>query len=44
MQGELPLHLYFKVFDQQIRPIIEYASDIWCHKMPIEALKTTQLK
>ena len=44
MRGELPLHLRFKVFDQQIRPIIEYASDIWCQKMPIEALKTTQLK
>ena len=35
MRGELPLHLHFKVFDQQIRPIIEYASDIWCQKMPI---------
>ena len=44
MRGELPLHLHFKVFDQQIRPIIEYASDIWCQKMPIEALETTQLK
>ena len=44
MRGELPLHLHFKVFDQQIRPIIGYASDIWCQKMPIEALETTQLK
>ena len=44
MRGELPLHLHSKVFDEQIRPIIEYASDIWCQKMPIEALETTQLK
>ena len=32
MRGELPLHLHSKVFDEQIRPIIEYASDIWCQK------------
>ena len=29
-RGELPSHLYLKVFDQQIRPILEYASEIWC--------------
>ena len=34
MQGELPLYLHFKVFDQLIRPIIEYASDTWCQKCP----------
>ena len=42
--GELPIHLYLKVFDQQIRPILEYASEIWCQPQPIEELEQTQLK
>ena len=32
------------MFDQQIRPILEYASDIWCQPQPIEELERTQLK
>ena len=28
--NELPMRLYFKIYDQQIRPILEYASKIWC--------------
>ena len=43
-RGELPSHLYLKVFDQQIRPILEYASEIWCQPQPIEELERTQLK
>ena len=43
-RGELPIHLYLKVFDQQIRPILEYASEIWCQPQPIEELERTQLK
>ena len=42
--GELPLHLYLKVFDRQIRPILEYASEIWYQPLPIEVLETAQLK
>ena len=43
-RGELPIHLYLKVFDQQIRPILEYASEIWCQPQPIQELERTQLK
>ena len=41
---QLPLHLYLKVFDRQIRPILEYASEIWYQPLPIEVLETAQLK
>ena len=43
-RGELPFHLYLKVVDQQIRPILEYASEIWCQPQPIDELERTQLK
>ena len=42
--NELPMRLYFKIFDQQIRPILEYASEIWCQQDPIEELERVQLK
>ena len=43
-RGELPVYLYLKVFDQKIRAILEYASEIWCQPQPIEELERTQLK
>ena len=42
--NELPMRLYFKIFDQQIRPILEYPSEIWCQQDPIEELEGVQLK
>ena len=44
VRGELPLHSYLKVFDRQIRPILEYTSEIWYQPLPIEVLETAQLK
>ena len=42
--NELPFRLQLKLFDQQIRPIIEYASNIWCPDAPVEELERVQLK
>ena len=36
VKGQLPVNLYLKVFDTQIRPILEYVSEIWCQDIPIE--------
>ena len=44
VKGQLPVNLYLKVFDTQIRPILEYASEIWCQDIPIEELEQVQLK
>ena len=37
--NELPTQLSFKIFNQQIRPIMEYASGIWYQDSPIELLE-----
>ena len=42
--NELPTQLSFKIFNQQIRPIMEYASEIWWQDSPIELLERVQLK
>lgn len=42
--GQLPTTLYLKVFDTQIRPILEYASAIWCPDKPTEELERIHLK
>ena len=44
VKGQLPVNLYLKVFDTQIRPILENASEIWCQDIPIEELEQVQLK
>ena len=44
VRGELPVHLYLKVFDRQIRPILEFASEIRYQPLPIEVLETAQFK
>ena len=44
VKGQLPVNLYLKVFDTQIRPILEYASEIWRQDIPIEELEQVQLK
>lgn len=44
VQGELPTYLHLKMFDQQIRPIFEYASEICGQITPIEEFEKTQLK
>ena len=41
---ELPTQLFFKNFDQQVQPILEYASEIWYQEKPIEDLERVQLK
>ena len=44
VKDHLPINLYLKVFDTQIRPILEYASEIWCPGTPIEDLERVHLK
>ena len=44
VRGEVPLHLYLKVFDWQLRPILEYGSAIWYQPLPKEVLETVQLR
>ena len=31
MGNSLPVHLYLKIFDTQIRPILDYGCEIWSH-------------
>ena len=38
----LPTMLLLKIFNQQIRPILEYAADIWYQNKPIETLERVQ--
>ena len=42
--NELPTQLSFKIFNQQIRPVMEYASEIWGQDTPIELVERVQLK
>lgn len=45
--SEMPYVLLLKLFDQQIRPILEYGSEIWCPKKPnqdIEKIQTSFIK
>ena len=42
--NELPTSLHFKIFNQQVRPIMEYACEIWFQEKPIENLERIQLK
>ena len=42
--NELPTQLFFKIFNHQVRPILEYASEIWYQEKPIEDLERVQLK
>ena len=42
--NELPTQLFFKIFNQQVRSILEYASEIWYQEKPIEDLERFQLK
>ena len=44
VKGHLPINLYLKVFDTQICPILEYASEIWCPGTPIEDLEHVHLR
>ena len=44
VKGHLPINHYLKVFDTQIRPIIEYASEIWCPGTPVKDLERVHLK
>ena len=39
VKGRLPVNLYLKIFDTQIRPIFEYASEIWCQDISIGELE-----
>ena len=39
----LPLHLYLKSFDTQIRPILEYGAEIWYNPKPIRELESVHL-
>ena len=43
-RDKVVLYIIYKLFDQQIRPIIEYASNIWCPDAPVEELERVQLK
>ena len=43
VKGRLPVNLYLKIFDTQIRPIFEYASEIWCQDISIGELEQAQL-
>ena len=43
VKGQLPIHLYLKVFDTQIRPVSEYASEVWLRGNPIEELEQVHL-
>ena len=44
VKGHLPINLYINVFDTQIRPILEYASEIWCPRTLIEDLERVHFK
>ena len=44
VKGQLPIHLYLKVSDTQIRPVSEYASEVWLRGNPIEELEQVHLK
>ena len=44
VKGQLPIHLYLKVFDTQIRPVLEYASEVLFRGNPIEELEQVHLK
>ena len=41
--SEMPYDLLLKLFDQQIRPILEYGSELWCPASKIEQLERVQL-
>ena len=38
------MQLFFKIVNQLVRPILEYASEIWYQEKPIEDLERVQLK
>ena len=42
--NELPTSLHFKIFNQQVRPIMKYACEIWFQEKPVESLERIQLK
>ena len=42
--NELSFRSQLELFDQKIRPIIEYVSNIWCPEAPEEELERVQLK
>ena len=42
--NRLPTRLYIKTFNQQIRPILEYASATWFQTTPVDELERVQLK
>ena len=39
----LPLHLYLKSFDAQIRPILDYGAEIWYQPKPVQEIESVQL-
>lgn len=41
--NNLPTSLYLKLFDQQIRPILEYGNEVWCPTKPVDELERVQL-
>ena len=41
--NHMPYHLLIKLFDQQIRPIIEYGSEIWCPNKEMYNIEKLQI-
>ena len=41
--SEMPYRLLLKLFDQQIKPILEYGSELWCPTRENDLIERTQL-
>ena len=44
VKGQLPVNFFLKVFDTHIRPILEYAGEVWCSNNPKVELELFHLK